>query len=87
MQHLPYNSTSSTAGIPPTSKQIDYSCRHNPKQHETFEKDILNGTSNLTMKKKMVHRLPIIFAHNTPINHNDVPLLEIVYSKDLPYGR
>jgi hypothetical protein len=74
---LPNNCT------PPTRKQINYTSRYNPRQPETFEENIPNGTSNLPMKK-MVHRLPILFAHNTPINHNDVPLLEIVCGKDLP---
>jgi hypothetical protein len=36
------------------------------------------------MEKKMIHRLPILFAHTTSINHNDTPLSEIVQTKDLP---
>jgi hypothetical protein len=48
-----------------------------------FEENISNGINNLTMKKKMVYRVLILFTHNTPINHNDVPLLEIVFGKDL----
>jgi hypothetical protein len=38
------------------------------------------------MKKKMVHGLPIPFTHATPIDHSDVPLLEIIYGKNLPLG-
>jgi hypothetical protein len=84
MHHLLNNNTLSVACSPPTSKQIDYPSRHNPRQPESIEENIPYGTSNLTMKEKMVHRLSILFAHNTPINHDDVLLLKIVYGKDLP---
>jgi hypothetical protein len=36
------------------------------------------------MEKKMVHRLPIHFAHATSINHDDTLLFEIVQGDDLP---
>jgi hypothetical protein len=36
------------------------------------------------MEKKVIHRLPIHFAHATSINHNDTLLSEIVQGKDLP---
>jgi hypothetical protein len=45
------------------------------------------GTSNFTIEKKMVNRLPIPLTHTTPINHNDMPLSKIVHDKDLSYGR
>lgn len=35
------------------------------------------------MEEKMVHIFPILFAHTTPINHNDMPLSEIVHGKDI----
>jgi hypothetical protein len=35
------------------------------------------------MEKKVVHRLPIHFAQTAPINHNDMPLSEIIQGKDL----
>jgi len=35
------------------------------------------------MEKKMVHWLPIHFAHTTSINHNDTLLSEIVQGEDL----
>jgi hypothetical protein len=84
--HFTNNGNPIVVGSPPTSQPINYSSRHNSRQPESFEEDIPNGTSNLTIKKKMVHRIPILFAHNTPINHNSVPLPKIVYGKDLPWG-
>ena len=42
--------------VPPTSKQINYLSRHSPRQLESFEEDISNGTTNLTIKKKVVHK-------------------------------
>jgi len=72
----------SVAGRPPTSIQINNSSRHKTRQLEMFE-DIPNGTSNLTMKKKVICRLSILFAHNTQIHHDDIPLKEIVNGKDL----
>jgi len=36
------------------------------------------------MEKKVIHRLPIQFAHATSINHNDTLLSEIVQGDDLP---
>jgi hypothetical protein len=46
------------------------------------EEDIPYGTTNLTMKQKMVCGLLIPFTQTTPINHNGVPLLEINHGKD-----
>jgi len=40
--------------------------RHNPRQPESIEENILNGTSNLTIKKKMINGLSISFAYKTP---------------------
>jgi hypothetical protein len=77
--HHPNNGTPSAAGNPPTSKQINYSSRHNPRQPETFEEDIPISTSNLTMKKKVICRLSILFTHNTPIHLDDGPLLERIF--------
>jgi hypothetical protein len=42
-----------------------------------------HSTSNLTMKEKMIYGLPFHFTHTTPIDHDDVPLLEIVHGKNL----
>jgi hypothetical protein len=39
--------------------------RYNPRQTKSFEEDIPNGTSNLTMKKKVVHELPPFLSHIT----------------------
>jgi hypothetical protein len=36
------------------------------------------------MEKKVIHRLPIHFAHATSINHNDTLLSEVVQGEDLP---
>jgi hypothetical protein len=57
---------------------------HNPKKTKAAKDGIPKNASGITMKKKMIHRLPILFAHTTSINHNDPPLSEIVQSKDLP---
>jgi hypothetical protein len=68
---------------PPTSLQIEYSFKCNLRQPKSTEENILNSTSNLTMKQKMIFGLPIHFTHTTPINHNNALLLEIVHGKDL----
>jgi hypothetical protein len=36
------------------------------------------------MEKKVIHGLPIHFAHATSIDHNDTLLSEIVQGEDLP---
>jgi hypothetical protein len=41
-----------------------------------------NGIRPITMKKKMVHRLPFPLSHATFVHHNDVPLLEVIHGKD-----
>jgi hypothetical protein len=82
--NFPHNSTPSVANNPPISIQIDYSSRHNPRQPKSTKKNISNDTSNFTMKQKMIHEF--LFTHTTPINHNDVPLPEIVNGKDLSKG-
>jgi hypothetical protein len=53
----------------------------NPKRlKKTFH--IPHGISNLTMKKNVIRKLSILFAHNTSIYHNDVSLTEIVNGND-----
>jgi hypothetical protein len=74
--------TLTNTGSPPKCTKAP-SSRHNPRQPNSKEENIPNGTSNLKMKKKMIHGFPIPFAHTTPINHNDAPLPEIVHGKDL----
>jgi hypothetical protein len=54
-----------------------------PTKYCKPEEIIPNGASNVTMKQKMVHMLPIPFTQITPINHNDVLLSKIVHGKDL----
>jgi hypothetical protein len=49
------NNTPSVASSPPTSIQIDYSSKHDPKKPKPTKENIPNGSSNLTMKQKMVH--------------------------------
>lgn len=78
MHHLPNNRTPRAAGGLPTSKQIDYSSRHNQRQPETSDDDVPNGTNNLKMKKKVAHMLSILFEHNTSINYNDKSLVKIL---------
>jgi hypothetical protein len=36
------------------------------------------------MKKKVIHSLPVHFAHATSINHNDTLFSEIVQGKNFP---
>jgi hypothetical protein len=36
------------------------------------------------MEKKVIHKLPIHFAHVTSINHNDTLFSEIVQGENLP---
>jgi hypothetical protein len=33
--------------------------------------------------KKMVYELPILLTHVASVHHNDVPLPEVIYDKDL----
>jgi hypothetical protein len=42
--------------------------------------------SHITVKKKMVHRFPISLAQATSVHNDDMPLPEIVHSKDLAEG-
>jgi hypothetical protein len=52
MYHLLNNNTLSVTCSPPTSKQIDYPPRHNPRQSELIEENIPYGTRNLTNEGK-----------------------------------
>jgi hypothetical protein len=57
---------------------------NHPRYPKLTEENIPNSTSNLTVKKNMVHRLPFLFTHTTPatpIDHNSMPLSEIIHGK------
>jgi hypothetical protein len=45
------NNSTLSAAVNPTSQQINYLSRHNPRQPESFEEGIPNSTSKLTSKK------------------------------------
>ena len=62
MHHLPHN-TLSVASNPP-SIQINYSSRRDSRQPKSTKENILDGTSDLTMKQKMVHKLLHSFYTN-----------------------
>jgi len=64
--HLPRSSTSSATSNPPTSIQIeiDYLSSHNSRQPKSTKENFSYVISNLTIEKKMVHRLPIPFTHS-----------------------
>ena len=42
-----------------------------------------NGGSHITMKKKMIHQLPISLSHVTFVHHDEVPLPKIIQCEDL----
>jgi hypothetical protein len=54
MHHLPNNGIPSAASIPPTSNKSTTRLDNSPRQPEMFEENIPHGTSNLTMKKKVI---------------------------------
>jgi hypothetical protein len=84
MNHLPYNHTLRATIHSPASKKINHPTRHNSRKTEAAKDGIPKNASGITMEKKMIYKLPILFAHTTSINHNDPPLFEIVHCKDLP---
>jgi hypothetical protein len=84
MNHLPHNRTLRATTPPPASEKINHPTRHNPRKTEAAKDGIPKNASGITTEKKIIHRLPILFAHITSINHNDLPLSEIVQCKDLP---
>jgi len=53
--HLPNRNTHLPSRIPPTSKQIENSPRHNPRQTKSSEERIPQSGSHLTVKKEVVH--------------------------------
>jgi hypothetical protein len=59
--------------------------RHNPGQtkNKKVKKGNPNGTSHITMNKKVVHGLLIPLTHATSIHHKDVPLPKVIQDKDL----
>jgi hypothetical protein len=72
---LPKDITSSIADNPPTSIQVNYLSRHNPRQLKLTKENVPHNINNVTMKKKkkkkMIHKLSISFTHTTPIDYND----------------
>jgi hypothetical protein len=58
--HLSHSSIASVANSPLTSIQVDYSSKHIPRQPKPTKENIPQRTSNLRIKKKMIHRLPFI---------------------------
>jgi hypothetical protein len=53
------------------------------RQSRSIEKKNPNGISHITMKKKMVHELPIPLTHAILVHHNGVPLPEVIHYKNL----
>jgi hypothetical protein len=72
--HLPNRSTSRPSRLPPTSKQVDNSSRHNPRHTKTSKNVIPQSVSHITVKKKVVHRFLITLAQATSV-HNDFFLI------------
>jgi hypothetical protein len=83
LHHLPNCSTLQPSKLPPTGNQVDNSFRHNPRHTKTSKNVIPQSGSHITVKKKMVHRFPISLAQATFVHNDDMPLPEIVHSKDL----
>jgi hypothetical protein len=85
--HLPNRSTPRPFRCPPTSKQVNGSPRHNPRQTKMHKESTLQSVSHIAVKKKMILRFPISLAHATSIHQNNMPLPEIIHCKDLTYSR
>jgi hypothetical protein len=81
--HLPNRSTPRPSRFPPTSKQVNNSSRHNPRHTKTIKNFSPQSVSHITVKKKMIYRFPISLAQATSVHNDDMPLPEIVHSKDL----
>jgi hypothetical protein len=84
--YLPNRSTHRPSRLPPTSKQVNNSSRHNPRHTKTIKNISPQSVSHITVKKKMVHIFPISLAKATFVHNDDMPLHEIVHSKDLAEG-
>ena len=54
--------------IPPTEERICNQSWQNPRDPKRSKNQAPQLKSFSTMKKKMIHRLPITAAHNAPIN-------------------
>jgi hypothetical protein len=81
--HLPNRSTPRPSRFPPTSKQVNNSSRHNPRHTKTIKNFSPQSVSHITVKKKMIYRFPSSLAQATSVHNDDMPLPEIVHSKDL----
>ena len=77
-----FKQQNSETGLP--SKQPCHLTRHDTWQAKPTENSIPKRTSNLTVKKKMIDRLPISFAQAASINHNKIPFSKVINSEDLP---
>jgi hypothetical protein len=83
MHHFTLRNTLWLAGGPPAVIQINNTSRHNPRHPKTIEKKTPNNGSHITMNKKVVHRLPISFAHATYVHHDNVLPPKIIQGEDL----
>jgi hypothetical protein len=54
--HLPNHNTHRPSRLPPASKQVDNSSRHNPRHTKTSKNVIPQSGSHITVKMKVVHR-------------------------------
>jgi hypothetical protein len=61
---------------------VENPSRHNPRHLKAAKENISQSRSHGTMKKKMVHGLPISLTHATSVHDNNVPFLKIIQSKD-----
>jgi len=84
--HLPNCDIHRPFRLPPTSKQVNNSSQHNPRHTKTIKNISPQNVSYITVKKKTIHRFLISLANATSVHNDDMPLPEIVHSKDLAEG-
>lgn len=84
--HLPNRGTPRPSKLLPTGKQVENSSRHDPRHTKSSKRGIPRSGSHITMKKKVVHWFPISPAQATSVHNDDMPLPEIIYSKDLVWS-
>jgi hypothetical protein len=66
----------------PARKEIPHPAIHDPHHTKEMKETTPKGTSNLTMKKKMIDGFIALLAHTTPIHHNHSSLVKIIQSEN-----
>jgi hypothetical protein len=81
--HFPNHCTPQATTCPPAGEQLPNQGRHNPTQPKLAKDSVPQGIRHSTMKKKMIHQLPILLAKPTSIDHYHTSPAKIVNGGDL----